>query len=241
MPMAGKGARLQDFDPYPKPLVKILGKTIVEWSIETLGIEGNYIFCCKKEHIKKFKIDKLLKKAIPGCKIVSIDYQTKGTAQSVLEASKLIDNDDELIISDTDHYLKWNSEFFNNEIRTKDIDGCVMVFPEEYTSKKASYVELDDQGYVIRSAEKQPISKIATVGVHYFKKGSDFVKYANQMINDRIELNNEFYVTPVYNLFVKSNKKIITYPVEKMWALGSPEEVSIFLKEFDYDSKTNSI
>ena len=238
MPMAGKGVRLQDFDPYPKPLVKVLGKTIVEWSIETLGIDGNYIFCCKKEHIEKFEIDKLLKEAVPGCKIVSIDYQTKGTSQSVLEASKLIDNDDELIISDTDHYLKWDSEFFNNKIRTKDVDGCVMVFPEEYTSKKASYVEINDQGYVVRSAEKQPISKIATVGVHYFKKGSDFVKYANQMIESKMEFNDEFYVTPVYNLFAKSHKKIITYPVEKMWALGSSEEINIFLKEFDYNKKT---
>ena len=238
--MAGKGIRLQDFDPHPKPLVKVLGKTIVEWSIETLGIDGNYIFCCKKEHIEKFKIDKLLKKIIPDCKIVSIDYQTKGTAQSVLEAIKLIDNDDELIISDTDHYLNWNSEFFNKEIRKKDIDGCVMVFPEEYTSKKASYVKIDGDGYVIKSAEKQPISKIATVGVHYFKKGSDFVKYANQMIDNGLEFNNEFYVTPVYNLFVKENKKIITFPVKKMWALGSPEEVSIFLKEFNYDLKSTS-
>ena len=60
MPMAGKGTRLQNFDSYPKPLVKILGKTIVEWSIDTLGLEGNFIFCCKKEHIEKFEIDKLL-------------------------------------------------------------------------------------------------------------------------------------------------------------------------------------
>ncbi len=237
MPMAGKGVRLQDFDPYPKPLVKILGKTIVEWSIETLGIEGNYIFCCKKEHIEKFKIDKLLKSIIPNCKIVSIDYQTKGTAQSVLEAIKLIDNDDELIISDTDHYLKWNNKFFNNKIRKKDIDGCVMVFPEDYTSKKASYVKLNNEGYVIESAEKQPISKIATVGVHYFKKGSDFVKFAKKMIDNDIEYNNEFYVTPVYNLFVEANKKIITYPVDKMWALGNPEEINLFLKEYDFDSK----
>jgi len=233
--MAGKGSRLQNFDPYPKPLVKVLGKTIVEWSIETLGIKGNHIFCCKKEHIEKFEIDKLLKNTVPNCKIVSIDYQTKGTAQSVLEAIEFIDNDEELIISDTDHYLKWDNEFFEKEIRQKNIDSCVMVFPEEYTSKKASYVKIDNEGYVIESAEKQPISKIATVGVHYFKKGSDFVKYAKQMIDNGLEFNNEFYITPVYNLFVKDNKKIITFPVDKMWALGNPEEINLFLNEFDYD------
>ena len=236
MPMAGKGTRLQNFDSYPKPLVKILGKTIVEWSIETLGLDGNYIFCCKEEHIKKYKIDKILKEIVPNCKIVSINYQTKGTMQSVLEASKMINNDEELIISDTDHYLNWDFNYFNNIIRNKKIDGCVMVFPEKWDSTKASYVKLDEQGFVIESAEKQPISQTATVGVHYFKKGSDLVKFGNEMIEKGIEYNNEFYVTPVYNLFSKYNKKIITFPVEKMWALGSPEEVNLFLKEFDYDS-----
>ena len=239
MPMAGKGIRLQEFDPYPKPLVEVLGKTIVEWSIDTLGLEGNFIFCCKKEHIEKFEIDKLLKKIVPDCKIISIDYQTKGTVQSVLEASELINNDDELIISDTDHYLIWNNEFFNNEIRTKEIDGCVMVFPEKHTSKKASYVQTNEQGFVTRSAEKQPISDTATVGVHYFKKGKDFVKYANEMMNKGMGFSDEFYVTPVYNLFASANKKIITYPVKKMWALGSPDEVNLFLKEYDYDAKSN--
>lgn len=237
--MAGKGKRLQDYDLYPKPLVKILGKTIVEWSIETLGLKGNYIFCCKKEHIEKYNIDKILKKIVPDCKIIAIDYQTKGTMQSVLEATDLIDNDEELIISDTDHYLKWDNEYFNNEIRMKKIDGCVMVFPEEWDSTKASYVKLNNQGFVVESAEKQPISKIATVGLHYFKKGSDLVKFGKEMIKRKMEYNEEYYVTPVYNLFSEYNKKIITFPVKKMWPLGSPDEVNLFLKEYDYDAKNN--
>ena len=237
MPMAGKGTRLQSYDSYPKPLVKILGKTIVEWSIDTLGLKGNFIFCCKKEHIEKFEIDKVLKKIVPNCKIISIDYQTKGTMESVLEASDLINSDEELIISDTDHYLNWDTKYFNNSIRNKEIDVCVMVFPEKWNSTKASYVKLDKQGFVIESAEKQPISETATVGVHYFKKGSDLVNFGNEMIEKGIEYNNEFYVTPVYNLFSKYKKKIITFPIKKMWALGSTEEVNLFLKEFDYDSK----
>lgn len=114
-----------------------------------------------------------------------------------------------------------------------------MVFPEKYTSKKASYVQTNEQGFVTKSAEKQPISDIATVGVHYFKKGRDFVKYANEMMDKGMEFNNEFYVTPVYNLFASADKKIITYPVKKMWALGSPDEINLFLKEYDYDGKSN--
>ena len=232
MPMAGKGSRLSEYDEKPKPLIKILEKTIVEWSIETLGIKGNYIFCCKKEHIEKYKIDQILKKIIPKCKIVSIDYQTKGPVESILEAENLINNDEELLISDTDHYLKWDSENFKNKIQEQDIDGCTMVFPGNYNLKKSSFVKLDDKGMVIESAEKKVISNTATVGVHYFKKGSDFVKYANQMIDNRMHFQNEFFVTPIYNLFAKDGKKIITYPIEKMWPLGSADEVNLFLKKF---------
>tara|TARA_B110001454_G_scaffold216945_1_gene241171 strand:+ start:729 stop:1430 length:702 start_codon:yes stop_codon:yes gene_type:complete len=232
MPMAGKGFRLQEYDSKPKPLVNVLGKPIVHWAIETLGLEGNYIFCCKKEHIEKYGIDKILKKIIPNCKIISIDFQTRGPVESILEAKNLIDNDEELIISDTDHYLEWDHENFNNKIRKQDIDGCTMVFPGKYDLKKSSFVKLDNKGFVIESAEKQVISDTATVGVHYFKKGSDFVKYANEMISKKMSHNNEFFITPIYNLFAKDKKKISTYPIKKMLPLGSSDEVNLFLKNF---------
>ena len=232
-PMAGLGSRFssQGYD-IPKPLIKVLGKTIVEWSIRTLGLEGNFIFCCKTEHVEKFKIDIILKEIIPKCEIVTIDYQTEGTLQTILEAKKFINNSDELIISDSDHYLEWDVSKFH-EIQKTDIDGCAMVFPDEQTSDAFSYVKLDHNGFIVKSSEKTPISTIATVGLHYFKKGSDFVKFGETMINENLRTNNEFYVTPIYNLFAKSMKKITTFPVKKMWALGNPEEVNLFVKEFD--------
>jgi len=238
--MAGKGLRLADAGyEVPKPLVRVLGKTIVQWSIETLGLKGNYIFCCKKEHIEKYNIDKILKELIVDSEIVSIDYQTRGTVESVLEARNKINNDEELIISDTDHCLIWDPINFEKNIRCRDIDACVMVFPESTFLKTASYVKLNKDGYVIKSAEKVPISTIATVGLHYFKKGSDFVRYADKMIEQNISYKKEFYVTPIYSLLADAGKKIIISPVKKMWALGNPDEFDLFIKE--YNNKTHSL
>ena len=233
MPMAGKGIRLADAGyEKPKPLVEIKNKSIMEWSIDSLNLDGTFIFCTKQEHIEKFEIDLKLREIITDCKIVPIKYDTRGTVDTILNARELIDNDDELLITDVDHYSEWDSDFFNNNIRKQDIDGCTMVFPEPKTNEAYSFVKLDENGFVIQSAEKIPISTIATVGIHYFKKGSDFVKFADEMIQRNLTVKNEFYVTPVFNIFAENNKKIITMPVTQMWPLGNPEEISEFEDKF---------
>ena len=233
MPMAGKGLRLVDagFEK-PKPLVEIKNKTIMEWSINSLNLDEKFIFCTKQEHIEKFEIDSKLREIINDCEIVPISYDTHGTVDTILNARKLIDNDEELLITDADHYVEWDHEFFNQNIRKRDIDGCTMVYPKPKINEAYSFVKLDDDGFVIESAEKIPISSIATVGIHYFKKGSDFVKYADEMIRRNLTVKNEYYVTPVFNIFVENNKKIVTMPVKQMWPLGSKDELNDFLLNF---------
>ena len=231
--MAGKGLRLADAGfENPKPLIKIKDKTIMEWAIESLKLDGNYIFCTKQEHIEKYGIDSKLKDIISDCKIVPISYDTRGTLDTILNARKLINNNEELIITDSDHFIEWDVKFFNEKIRKRDIDGCTMVFPEPQTNNAYSFVKLDNNGFITQSAEKIPISTIATVGIHYFKRGSDFVKFADEMIQRNITVKNEFYVTPIFNIFAENNKKIVTMPVKQMWLLGSPEEISTFKEKF---------
>ena len=79
--------------------------------------------------------------------------------------------------------------------------------------------------------EKEVISNEATVGVYNYKHGKDFVKYAHLMIEKNIRVNNEFYVAPVYNEMIDAGMKITYFDVgEKMYGLGTPEDLSEFLK-----------
>ena len=98
---------------------------------------------------------------------------------------------------------------------------------------KWSYAKLNEEGYVTEVAEKKPISKHATVGIYYWNKGSEYVKYAEQMIQKKIKVNNEFYVCPVYNEAIQDNKKIKIYNIERMWGLGDPSSLEIFLKDYN--------
>ena len=93
-----------------------------------------------------------------------------------------------------------------------------------------TYAKIDESGYVTEVAEKNPISDIATTGIYFWKKGSDFVKYAENMISKNIRVNNEFYVCPVFNEAILDNKKIKTFIIEKMWGIGTPEDLNTFLE-----------
>ena len=97
------------------------------------------------------------------------------------------------------------------------------------TDPKWSFAKLDEDNYIKEVAEKKPISNIATAGVYQWKKGSDYVKYAEQMIEKNIRVNNEFYVCPVLNEAIADGKKFKVFFVNRMWGLGTPEDLNYFL------------
>ena len=109
------------------------------------------------------------------------------------------------------------------------VDGGILTFDSVHP--KWSFAKVDETGFVTEVAEKKPISNNATVGIYYWAKGSDYVKYAEQMIKADRRVNNEFYVCPVFNEAVQDEKKIRIFPIEKMWGLGTPEDLDIFLKK----------
>ena len=90
-------------------------------------------------------------------------------------------------------------------------------------------------GFVSEVAEKKPISNLATVGIYYWNRGSDYVKYAEQMIQKNIRTNNEFYVCPVFNEAIGDGKKIRSKNINKMWGIGTPEDLNYFLEHYKRD------
>ena len=74
------------------------------------------------------------------------------------------------------------------------------------------------------------ISENAAVGVYYFKKGSEFVSKGNQMVDNEMTVNNEFYICPIYNLFIDDKSLIKIKEVEKMHVLGTPRELEFYTK-----------
>ena len=85
------------------------------------------------------------------------------------------------------------------------------------------------------------ISDLATVGIYYFAKGSDFVKAALDMIVSNDRVNGEFYTCPVYNYLITLGAKIGVYEVNKdaMHGLGTPEDLRNYIYLKDFSPSTN--
>lgn len=229
VPMAGAGSRFEKAGyTFPKPLIEVKGQPMIAKVIENLNLQGKYIFLVQKSHYEKYDLKNLLNIIAPNCEIVQIEGLTEGAACTVLKSRNLIDNDQPLIISNSDQYIKWNS--FETISSFNNVDGGILTFKSVHP--KHSFAKVDGNGLVTKVAEKNPISSDATVGIYYWKRGSDFIKYADQMIKKDIRTNNEFYVCPVYNEAIENNLKIKAALVDEMWGMGTPEELNNFLTHF---------
>ena len=231
IPMAGAGSRFEQAGyTFPKPLIEVRKKPMIQVVVENLNIKANYIYVVQKSHREKYNLDALLSLITPGCKIVETEGMTEGAACTALLAKEHINTDAPLFFANSDQFVEWDSNEFLYKMNETDADGGIVTF--EATHPKWSFAKIDEQGLVTEVAEKKPISNIATVGYYYWKHGSDFVKYAEQMISKNDRVNGEFYVCPTFNHAIADGKQIRTFNVNGMWGLGTPEDLNYYLENY---------
>ena len=229
IPMAGAGSRFQQAGyTFPKPLIEVKGKPMIQVVVENLNIKANFIYVVQKEHRSKYNLDTLLNLITPGCKIVEVDGITEGAACTALLAKEYINNENPLFFANSDQFVEWDSNEFMYKMNETNADGGIVSFTA--THPKWSFAKINESGLVTEVAEKNPISDIATVGYYWWKHGSDFVKYSEQMIDKDLRINGEFYVCPVFNEAISDQKQIRTFNTEGMWGLGTPEDLKYYLE-----------
>lgn len=240
IPMAGRGSRFaKEGYVMPKPLIDVHGKPMIEVVTNNIRpkCEHKFIYLCLQEHLEKYNLENRLKEMSPNCIVVPVNQVTEGAACTVLLAEKYINNDDMLMMANSDQYVDID---INEYIEAMDdSDGLIMTMYAD--DPKWSFIKYDERKYVTMVREKEVISNEATVGIYNFKRGSDFVQYAHQMINKNIRVNNEFYVAPVYNEMIEDGKKVKFYNIGReddgMYGLGIPSDLEKFVRNKEYAKK----
>ena len=143
IPMAGAGSRFQQAGyTFPKPLIDVQGKPMIQVVVDNLNIEATYIYVVQKEHRAKYNLDTLLNLITPGCKIVEVDGVTEGAACTTLLAKEFIDNDEPLVMANSDQFVEWDSNEFMYKMIEQKVDGGILTFTA--THPKWSFAKVDE-------------------------------------------------------------------------------------------------
>lgn len=240
IPMAGLGKRFSDEGfKEPKPLIKINNVPMIQKAIESLGIDGRYIFITRKTEYSD-EINDILKRIRPDCIIKEIDYVTDGPASTVNLVREEINNEDQLVVANCDQIMWWDGAGFIHYCQHWGFDGVVVTYFSDST--KNSYARIDMSGFVREIQEKKVISDISLNGIHYWRKGLDFINSYDRMVelNDRAE-NGEFYVGPSYNQMINEGKRIAIYhlPNIQHHAVGTPDDLREYIRNENLEFERN--
>ena len=231
IPMAGEGSRFKICGyEKPKPLIDVGGVPMIRCSVDTLGLEGKYIFVIREYDDPRHtqELVKCLKSIKPDCEIVKTKKLTRGAAETCLLAKHLINNDEKLVITNCDQLMSWDSENFQEQTAL-DFDGIVVTHTS--SDPKNSFISVNKDGFALELREKKPISDLALIGLHYWKHGKYFVESAEKMIGEGDKDANEFYVAPTYNYMIQRGLKVTNYHLEKneYHPLGTPDDLNIYI------------
>jgi dTDP-glucose pyrophosphorylase len=228
IPIAGKSQFFSESEyPFPKPLIEIGRKTMIEHVINNLAsidAKVQFIFVLNAADCRKYHLDSTLNIITDHkCKIIRLENETKGAACSALMAISHIANDEPLIIANSDQIFEGSLK--NLVARFKDSDAGVMTF--ESVHPRWSYVRLNESQQVVETAEKRPISRNAIAGLYYFRRGRDFVESAMRMIQKESSVNGSFFISPTLNEMILMGKKITTVSVdsEKYHTFYTPQKI----------------
>ena len=221
IPSAGAGSRFKHIYQEPKPYITVDNVPMVVLAVKTLNLQGTHHYILPA-HEQTASVSEYLKKVTPDSTFFELDYVTEGAVQSVLLIKDLINNDQELIIANCDQVMHWDGKEVLRNLRQYDA-GLVTINSNE---PKHSYAQIENNT-VTKVVEKQVISNVALTGIHYWKRGSDFVSSAEQLIADNNRSLNEFYISTTYNYLIEKGLTVGYHQLDdnSISFIGTPQDL----------------
>jgi NDP-sugar pyrophosphorylase family protein len=226
--MAGDDRLFQEHGfPFPKPIVEIDGSPLIEHAFDRLRrlSDARFAFVIRKQDDLRFHLADVLRLLDPDASVIGAVGETAGAACSALLAIEYIDDDEELIVANGDQLLDCDVNAAVADFRERRLDAGTIVFDSVHP--RWSYVKTDADGMVIEAAEKHPISRNATAGFYYFRRGSLFVNAVKAMIMKDASVNGGYFICPTFNEMILDGCRIGVFPIERKQyiSLATPQAV----------------
>jgi len=236
VPMAGSGMPFSvNGQVFPKSLAEVHGIPLVSYAVESIRLNEDmrFLFVISEEERARFHLDNVLRLMAPECSIVATRGKTGGALCSALLAIDDLNPDEPLIVCNGDQFIVDDTaDKALADFRRRDLDVGILTF--ESIHPRWSYVLLNQDGFVEETAEKDPISRHATVGIYYYKTASVFIKSAEASIRKHSVYSDQYYICPSINEVILVGGRVGAFKLDgdMFYPLGTPEDVERFTKKF---------
>lgn len=233
--MAGEGSRFRDSGfTIPKPYIDLNGKPFFVRATESVlkisKKKFDLYFVIQEAHEIQFGVKKLIHKYFPNSTVVELKKVTGGALESARYALNLIKNSEPVLINDSDHAFKaFDLDKNLDLLEANEIQGFLANF--EATSPNYSFAQYNDQGFLIRTAEKEVISNSAIAGIYGFHSRD----YLEEVSDIYLENNkySESYISGVFNEIVAKGDRVQGFNLDEHISFGTPEELTIAIKKIN--------
>lgn len=219
---------------YPKNLVEVHGLPLVQRVIESFGAlaapgsDARFIFAVPDEENARYHTGDVIRLLDKDAVVLPVPGHTAGAACTALLAIEHVNTNEPLLVANGDQIVSADLRAIMDGFRARRLDGGIVVF--EAVHPRWSYVKVDEDGLVVETAEKRPISNLATAGLYYFARGADFVQAVMTMIKKDAHVGGQFYICPCYNEMILKQAKIGVHKVGRAayFSLANPRGVGEF-------------
>ena len=228
IPLAGKGTRLRPHTHLvPKPLIKVAGRPVLDWVMDTVKGQDVSELICITGHLKE-QVEQYVRShyKIPA-RFVEQKVQD-GTAGAVNLARPFVTGPVMIIFVDT---------VFDADLSgiAGDRDDGIIWVKEVEDYQRFGVVVPDARGYMTMIVEKpsEPVSKLANIGLYYIRDVASLWKGIDHVLS-RPQNKGEWYLTDAFQWMIEHGARIRTAEVKGWYdcgALGTTLETNGILLE----------
>lgn len=241
IPLGGLGNRFHEaYYDSPKPLVKVYGKSIIEWVIDSIDITNvNHIIIPYHKILLNYNFESYLKKTYPNHNFFfyCISQNTKGASETIYQALMDYQTHYEDFLKYPIISLDGDNFYTCDLINNWSGENSIFTFKDYQENPIYSYVKIDKinetNNKLVDIQEKVKISNLACTGAYAFSSGDIFLNYCHKVIINNDLQKGELYISSVIKSMLNDNF-IINIDIineNNYKCLGTPLQVRLFVED----------
>lgn len=224
IPLGGSGQRFSD-EGYksPKPLIKVLGKPILFWVIESLRYsKKDQLFIAYNKDLDSFRFADEIRRHSPDIRLVPIT-RSRGAAHTL---SLCLETMSEAELEETTVSIDGDTFYENDILMRCPLGQNAICYFKDFGPPVYSYTRMEEDR-VVEIKEKIKISDNANSGCYCFASGRLLKEYCDKILTTH---SGEPYISSVMSQMLLEGHKIegIEESKEYVVCLGTPNQVRIF-------------